>query len=288
MAPAPRPPAVAGQFYEADSARLARQVESCFTDARGPGELPTRQRRSDRTLRAIVVPHAGLVYSGAIAAHAYAAVAADRPPESVLVLGVDHHGLGAPAALSDVDWETPLGPVAVDHALVRALTRGPVEVDESAHRDEHSIEVQLPFLDYTIPKPRFAALMVRFGPYEFLEEVARAVAAALAGRDVLVVASTDFSHYVTPEEARRLDHLAIERILACDARGLYDTVVRHEISMCGIAPTTVLLAALSREPLRARLLRWGHSGEVERMARVVGYASLTLEEAPPARASQPK
>ena len=288
MSPPSRPPAVAGQFYEGDSARLARQVESCFTDERGPRELPVRQRRAERRLRAIVVPHAGLVYSGPIAAHAYAEVARDRPPESVLVLGVDHHGLGAPAALSDRDWQTPLGPVAVDHDLVRALTRGPVEVDEAAHRDEHSIEVQLPFLDYVLPRPRFVALMVRFGPYDFLEEVARVVRGAVAKRDVLLVASTDFSHYVTVEESRRLDHLAIDQILARDARGLYDTVVRHDISMCGIAPTTVLLGALADEPLTARLLRWGHSGEAERMSRVVGYASLALESAAPAGASQPK
>ncbi|HYA54811.1 MAG TPA: AmmeMemoRadiSam system protein B, partial [Thermoplasmata archaeon] len=99
MTKPPRPPAVAGQFYEGDASALARQVESCFTDARGPGSLPDRQRSDQRRVRAIVVPHAGYVYSGAIAAHAYRLVAGDRPPESVLVLGVDHYGASAGASL---------------------------------------------------------------------------------------------------------------------------------------------------------------------------------------------
>ena len=277
MSAGPRQPAVAGQFYEADGARLAKQIEGCFLSELGPGELPARRRSPDRRIRAAVVPHAGFVYSGPIAALAYAAVAAERPPASVLILGVDHRGGGAPAAVSDRDWSTPLGPVEVDHDLVRALAHGPIEIDEASHEHEHSIEVQLPFLQYVLPRPRIAALTVRFGPYDFLATVASTVRTALRGRDALVLASTDFSHYVPAEEAQRLDRLALEMILRRDAKGLYDTVQRHEISMCGIAPTTVLLGALSEEPLAARLLRWGHSGEAEPMDRVVGYASVLLQ-----------
>jgi len=283
MAATARPPAVAGQFYAADGSELAHQVEGCFTDPRGPGQLPARHRSAGRTLLAAVVPHAGLPYSGAIAAHVYARIAAERAPGSVLILGVDHHGAGGGAALSARPWRTPLGPTDVDLELVRALTAGPVHVDEVAHRREHSIEVQLPFLEYVLPKPRFVPLQVTFGPLTYLEEVAEVVSRAIEGRDVLVLASTDFSHYVPPEEARRADARAIDAILACDAAGLYEVVRRDRISMCGIAPTTVLLAALARRRPAVRLLRWGHSGEVEPMAEVVGYAALTLEarDAPP-------
>jgi hypothetical protein len=224
-----------------------------------------------------VVPHAGFLYSGAIAARAYAAVAAERPPHSVLVLGVDHHGLATTAALSDRDWQTPLGPTSVDHELVHLLDRPPVEIAEAAHRAEHSIEVQLPFLEYVLPKPRFAPLMVRFGALDTLHRVAETVRQAVAGRDVLLVASTDFSHYVPASVAERLDRMAIDQILAGNADGLYETVQRQDISMCGVAPTTVLLAAVAGEKLTARLLAWGHSGEVEPMRDVVGYASLLLE-----------
>lgn len=281
MAGPRRAPAVAGQFYEAESVALTRQIEACFQSERGPGELPTRHRSAERHIRAIVVPHAGYVFSGPIAALAYAAVAAERPPKSVLILGVDHHGSGVPAAVSDQDWMTPLGPAEVDHDLVRALARGPIEIDEATHAPEHSLEVQVPFLQYVLPKPRFAGLMVRYGPFSFLEEIAEVVRKAIAGRDLLLVASTDFSHYVTQEESKRLDHLAVEAILQRDPDRLYRTVAEHEISMCGIAPTTVLLAALAQEPLTCRLLRWGHSGEAEPMRRVVGYASLLLESKAP-------
>jgi MEMO1 family protein len=273
----PRPPAVAGQFYESDGAALARQVEGCFLDPRGPGELPTRHRAPTRTLAAGIVPHAGFPYSGAIAAHLYARIAREKAPATVLILGVDHHGRSRGASLSARPWLTPLGTVPVDLELVRALDRPPIEVDEEAHAAEHSIEVQLPFLDYVVPQPRFVALEVRFGPLEFLEKVAAVVRGAMQGRDVLLLASTDFSHYVSPSTADRLDHLALDAIVARDARRLYETVAEHDISMCGIAPTTVLLAATRDLALGASLLRWGHSGEAEPMREVVGYAAVALD-----------
>ena len=277
MAIPARPPAIAGQFYEGTGAALARQVERCFLDPRGPGSLPSRHRTPARSLRAAVVPHAAYPYSGAIAALAYARVAAERAPETVLVLGLDHFGRGRGAALSDRPWLTPLGPVSVDHDLVRALARGPVSVDEAAQVEEYSIEVQLPFLQYVLPRPKFVALQVSFGRFDYLREVARVVRAAVKDRDVLLLASTDFSHHVPVRTAERLDRRAIDAIVARDARRLYETVVENEISMCGIAPTTVLVEALAEEQLAGRLLRWGHSGEVEPMRDVVGYAALALE-----------
>ena len=281
MTTAARRPVVAGQFYPGEAAALTKQIEQCFLDARGPGELPTRRRSNSRSLIAAVVPHAGYEYSGAIAAHVYAQVARERPPESVLVLGVDHHGASEGPSISRRPWSTPLGPMAIDAALADALDRPPVRTDEAAHAYEHSIEVQLPFLEYVLPHPRFVPLEVPFGPLDYLRSVGEVVRAATRGRDVLLLASTDFSHYVPAETARRLDHLAIDAILARDAARLYETVAKHDISMCGIAPTTVLLSALSDRPLSTRLFRYGHSGEVVRMRDVVGYAAIALD-APPA------
>jgi len=282
-----RPPAVAGQFYAETGAELARQVEECFRSSRGPGELPTHHRTPERRIRAAIVPHAGYEFSGPIAALAYAQIAGERPPESVLILGVDHHGTGKGPALSDLPWMTPLGPTPIDEALRSALTHPPLEVDETAHALEHSIEVQLPFLEYVLPHPRFVPLQVPFDTFSALERVGHVVAEAVRGRDTLLIASTDFSHYVPAATAQRLDRLAIDAILSRDPKALYDTVAQNDISMCGIAPTTVLLTALAHEPLQARLLRWGHSGETIRMADVVGYASLLLEasssEAPPVK-----
>jgi MEMO1 family protein len=281
MSEAPRRPAFAGQFYPGEGAALTQLIEQNFLGPRGPGQLPVRHRSPDRHIRAAVVPHAGYIFSGPIAAHAFAAIAAERPPATVLVLGVNHSGRGAPAALSSRDWLTPLGPVPVDPDLVRALDHRPIEIDETAHTREHSIEVELPFLEYVLPFPRFAALSVSMGPVGFLADVAAVVRRAVGGRDVLILASTDFSHYLPTESARRIDRWAIDQILARDPNRLYSTVVEQNISMCGIAPTTVLLFASQDEPLRARLLRWGHSGEAEPMEEVVGYASLLLESEVP-------
>ncbi|HYK93350.1 MAG TPA: AmmeMemoRadiSam system protein B [Thermoplasmata archaeon] len=276
-----RPPAVAGQFYEGTGEALAHQVEACFLDRRGPGELPVRHRSADRHVRAIIVPHAGLLYSGPIAALGFSRVAAERPPAHVLVLGVDHQGASTGAALSDEDWETPLGRVPADPDLIRTLHRPPIPIDNTAHAGEHSIEVELPFLQYVLPAPRFAALMVRFGPLSHLRTIGRVVREAVKDRDVLLVGSTDFSHYIPAEDARAMDAQAIRPILERDAGGLYETVRSQDISMCGVAPVTALLAAIADEPLTARLLRWGHSGESERMPTVVGYAAIVLESAAP-------
>jgi AmmeMemoRadiSam system protein B len=271
-----RAPAVAGAFYPSDGAELARAVEAAFLDARGPGHLPTRHRAPDRKLRAIVVPHAGYVYSGPMAARAYDQVATEAAARSILVLGVDHHGAGPAAALSNRPWETPLGLVPGDPELVERLNRGPITVDEPAHRREHSIEVQLPFLQYTEPAPRVVPLQVRYDSWDGLQRIAEVVRHAVRDREALLVASTDFSHYVPVATARRLDALAIDRIVARDARGLFETVAKNDISMCGIAPTTVLLSALSDETLSAQSLGWAHSGEAEPMTEVVGYGAVTF------------
>lgn len=276
-----RPPAVAGTFYPKDGADLAREIERCFESERGPGELPARHRTPERRLRAAIVPHAGYRFSGPIAAHAFAAIAAERPPEHVLILGVDHHGAARGPSLSGEPWSTPLGVVGNDPQLVDALTTAPIRRDDAAHAREHSIEVELPFLQYVLPDPTFTALMVPYDSYARLAEVGEAVRVGIEGRDVLVLASTDFSHYIAADEAHRLDHRAIDQILQGRAAGLYETVAAHDISMCGIAPTTVLLAALEDEALTPRLLRWGHSGEAEPMHEVVGYAALVFESASP-------
>ncbi len=281
MTPSPRPPAVAGAFYPEDAASLRRSVERAFRDPRGPGSAPRRSASPGSSLRAVVVPHAGYPYSGPIAARAYQAVGADAPPESVLLLGVDHHGAGRPFAVSGVPWETPGALSVVDPVLVERLAREPIEIDERAHRSEHSLEVQLPFLQAVLPGVPTTMLSVRFAPLETLRAVARRVAEAVRGRRILLIASTDFSHYVPAETARRLDALAIDRILALDGEGLYRTVERHDISMCGIAPTTVLLEALEGERLTATLLGWGHSGEATPMPEVVGYAAVRIDRAGP-------
>ena len=188
-----RYPAVAGAFYERSREALLRQIRECYTHPLGPGRVPQVQR-AERRIVGLVVPHAGYAYSGPIAAHSYAALAADGWPSSFVILGPNHHGAGAPLAITDHEWQTPLGSVAADEDLYHRLSKPPLEDDIRAHRDEHSIEVQLPFLQQLHESVRFVPICMAFQEYELASEVGRLVADAVSGADVTLIASSDFTH----------------------------------------------------------------------------------------------
>jgi len=262
-----RDPAVAGQFYTDDAATLSVQVDRFL--AAGTEKLPAH---------GIVAPHAGYVYSGAIAGAVYARV---QVPARVVVLGPNHTGIGAAAALwpARSAWRTPLGDVPVDLELTAALAASSlVTPDTRAHRLEHALEVQVPFLQRARPGVSIAALCLTHLALEDCVQIGRTVAAAASAAGALVVASSDMSHYIPAPDAARKDHRAIERILALDPQGLYEVVHSEDISMCGIIPTTVMLvAARLMGATRAELVRYGHSGEVSGDDdRVVGYAGIAV------------
>jgi len=261
-----REPAVAGRFYPADGVALAAQVDR-FMAGGAPRE---------RAL-GVVVPHAGYVYSGAVAGAVYARV---NVPPRVVVLGPNHTGRGARAALwPEGAWETPLGEVTIDPALTGALASSPlVEPDVAAHRLEHSLEVEVPFLQRARPDVAIAALCLAHLSFDACAALGATVAEAARASGALVVASSDMSHYLPAPLARRKDHRAIERILALDPEGLYDVVHAEDISMCGIIPATVMLvAARALGATRAELVRYGHSGEVSGDDdQVVGYAGVRV------------
>ncbi len=275
-----RSPAVAGAFYPRDPVALRHALESSFAAPRGPGQDPANASptRKERRILAGIVPHAGYIYSGPIAAHFFARLAAEPRPAAVVLLGVNHQGAEGLLSLSDEDWRTPLGVVPTDRELMRSLAKPPIAIDGLAHHREHSLEVELPFLQYLWPDPPpIVALQVTFTELSLLKEAGEVVARALHGRDVLLIASTDFSHYLPVSEARRLDDLAIEAVLSGSPDRLYRTVMDQDISMCGIAPTTVLLSALQGTGLRPQLLAKGSSADAEPMDTVVGYASFVVE-----------
>src|SRR3989454_1116971 len=164
-----RYPAVAGAFYERSRDALLRQIKECYTHPLGPGRL-AEVRAGPRRLVGLVVPHAGYVYSGPVAAHSYAALAADGWPKSFVIFGPNHHGQGAPLALTEHDWQTPLGTAMVDKGLHDALAKPPLEEDILAHRDEHSIEVQLPFLQELSDAVRFVPICMAFQEYDLAAE----------------------------------------------------------------------------------------------------------------------
>lgn len=235
----------------------------------------------------LVSPHAGYVYSGRVAGAGYAAV--EVPPTAV-VLSPSHTGAGAPLALwPEGAWSTPLGEVPVDEELAGALLAAgtDLQADTLAHGREHSLELQLPFLQVRRPDVRIVPICIGTHDIGSLErlgaalaEVASSRGATGAGeaRDVLIVASSDMTHYEPADQARAKDRLAIERMEALDPEGLFETVTRHRISMCGVAPATAMLFAARRlGASRGELVAYGDSGEVTGdSSEVVGYAAVAV------------
>jgi len=280
---------VAGAFYAGGKEALLRQIETSYRHAFGPGVVPSLAK-GPRRLKGLVVPHAGYVYSGPIAAHSYTALAADGWPEHFVILGPNHHGLGAPVALCPDDHVTPLGTVSYDRGMGERIIGGVIEADPDAHREEHSIEVQLPFLQHLNAKVSFVPIALTFQEWEVAKEVGEAIAKAAQGTDALVIASSDFTH-VGPnygqmpprgtsvaQFARKQDALALEKIAALDPKGLQDVVHEHEITMCGYGAVTAMLVAAKKLGAReAEVLKYANSAEITNdHALAVGYGSVVV------------
>jgi len=261
---------VAGSFYPGTPERLRAQAADLIA-----GDLPK--------VRAIgvVAPHAGYVYSGRVAGAVYARLIV---PDVCVILGPNHTGVGAGVAImTDGTWETPMGQVPIDTELARAILRNSqtIEEDDLGHRREHSIEVQLPLLQACGRPFSFVPICLFSSEYAVCQDVGLAVARAIAGsnRSVLMVASTDMSHYVSLEQATIKDHLAIEAIVACDPQRLHRVVRREGITMCGFHPTTALLiAARELGATSAELIGYATSADVTKDdSSVVGYAGLVIK-----------
>jgi len=260
------------RFYPAEAAELRREV--------GKHLAGTPQNEKLTVPIACVAPHAALMYSGAIAGAVYARM---DLPERFIVLGPNHSGRGTPLAIMpEGRWETPLGDAAIDSALARRLMqRCRLLFDDApAHAQEHSLEVQLPFLLGLRPQLRFVPIAVGTEAYEALEMLGHAMAEAVRGygQRVLIVASSDMNHFESDERTRIKDRLAINQVLALDPRGLYDTVRHEHITMCGYCPTVAsLIAARELGATRAELVRYGTSSEVSgEYDRAVGYAGMVV------------
>lgn len=269
-----RYPAVAGKFYEGKEASLMKQIEECYASPLGPGKMPMPVKGGPRKIRGLVAPHAGYMYSGAIAAHAYKALAEDGWPEAFIIIGPNHTGFGSSVAITSHDFQTPLGTVPIQRNIFDLLVAGGISDDISAHRYEHSVEVQLPFLQ-ALGKVEFVPMVMMGQDYETSAEVGRIIQRAIRGRDVVVIASTDFSHYVPKEIAKKGDSLAIDRIQDRDSKGLFKLIQRTGLSMCGYGPVMTMLEAVN--PGKVELLAYATSGDVQPMREVVGYAAMKAE-----------
>lgn len=269
-----RLPAVAGTFYPADADLLRRQLDELFQ------ESPS----STEHILACLVPHAGYIYSGRVAADVYARIVV---PREVVILSFNHRGLGRVFALHPSGiLETPLGSVALDEALctlVRSAYAG-VEYDETGHAGEHSAEVQVPMLRHRNPGVVLASIALTCGlSHEEIGALVRfgqGLAAVIerSGRDILVVASSDFNHYESREVTEKKDRKAIAQIQKLDEWGLADVLRKEHVSMCGYAPAIAMMAyAKARGAGKAVLVSHRTSGDVSGdYEHVVGYAGLIV------------
>jgi MEMO1 family protein len=264
-----RLPAVAGTFYEGRRDRLEAEVQKL---------LPENVRK-EAALGAIV-PHAGYVYSGPVAGAVYSRI---EIPPVVVILCPNHTGRGAPAALDPCDaWRTPLGDVAVDRRLgerLRALAPS-LEEDAAAHVREHSLEVQIPFLQVLRPDVRLVPVSIGAPDLDLCREIGEAVAALVAEEDErpLILASSDMNHYESRAVGGRKDEAALAQIEALDPEGLFTTVFSGRISMCGVLPATALLFAARKLGAKAaRVVARRDSGhETGDPSSVVGYAGVIV------------
>jgi len=288
-----RRPAVSGQFYEGDKDSLIDRIEECFLDERGVGSLP-KISKGEKKVIGVIVPHAGFIYSGAIAAHSYDFIAKNNFADTFILIGPNHTGMGSGVSImSEGIWQTPLGKIPINEKIGKELVTGIIDKDETAHMHEHSLEVQLPFLQYCGKDLDFdfVPICMAMQDFETAEEVGIAISDAIKTSEgnVVIVASSDFSHagfnyssmpppdMRVDEYAEKQDKLAIEKILKMDPVGLIDTVYANNITMCGYGPVaSMLVAAKILGAKNVELLKYGTSYEVQPSTSCVGYGAIAV------------
>ncbi len=279
-----RRPTQAGAFYEGNAESLKKQIEDCFLHDFGPKKLPKVAEAGARKIVGLVCPHAGYMFSGPVAVHAYYELALDGTPEVFVIFGPNHTGYGsALAVMNEGVWRTPLGDVEVDSETANQIVRESriVDVDDSAHRFEHSIEVQLPFLQYLYgSKFKIVPICFLMQDLSSAREVGQAVAKVLADKNAVIIASSDMTHYEPHERAAKKDRLALEAVEAMDEAKFYSIIETQRVSACGYGPIAALItAAKILGAKEAKLLCYKTSGDViGDYSSVVGYAAVSFKK----------
>ncbi len=263
--------AVAGAFYEGERTRLETQLRDCFSGVK---------REEKGNVLGAVVPHAGYMYSGGVAANVYAKLPI-ADVDTFVILGPNHQGIGSLVAVSADTWATPLGEVEVDRAFVDALPKRIIDMDETAHRYEHSIEVQLPFLQFLCDKPfRLVPICMSLSDEETAREVGEDLANTIAQFDkkIVVIASSDFTHYEPDRIAREKDEYVIEAITELDIGKFYNRIYERNVTACGVGPIAAMMhAAKKLGATQGELVKYATSGDITGdMSSVVGYGGIII------------
>ncbi|MDR2698141.1 MAG: AmmeMemoRadiSam system protein B [Candidatus Methanoplasma sp.] len=268
-----RYPVVAGRFYPADKNELLANIEGCFLHDLGPG-LP-ESFGSERSISAAIAPHAGYMASGMNAAHVYRKIAEDGLPEAYIVIGPDHVGVPYRTVMCVDDFLTPFGPCKI-HEDIAADLKEMIPSDRKAHVYEHSIEVQVPFIQYIDKDPRIVPIIMGDQSRGSAERLAYSIKKACKGRDVIIIASSDMAHYIPKEAAERLNGMVLERIRERDVDGMYSVIEDNSVSVCGFGPMAT--AMLGSEASRIEVLKYSDSWDSLKYDRgaVVGYCSAVM------------
>lgn len=275
-----RSPAVAGQFYAGTKPALEEQIEAAFEHPVGPGAVPAVGTDGDPPL-GLISPHAGYPYSGPVAAHGFSRLATSGRPEVAIIVGPNHGRRGRPLAISGAAaWETPLGTVPVHDALREDLSSAPgVEIDESTHAGEHSLEVQVPFLQYLYDeKVPIVPIVMSRQDQTHLDQLTTALLESVSDwSEVLLIASTDLTHYEPAERAQMKDEPIRGAIESLDSAAIMDAKQSGH-SMCGPGPTAVTLAVAREHQVDSgTVLSYATSGDTTGdMDSVVGYVSAVV------------
>jgi hypothetical protein len=275
-----RQPAVAGSFYPAKPEELEKTIKNSFLHEKGPRKLP-QENKKDRTISAVVCPHAGYQYSGPCAAHSYFELSKEMPPETVILIGPNHTGWGSPVSMyGEGSWQTPLGRVEIDEKIARELFNNSdlIDYDETAHRREHSLEVQLPFLQYIFDEFKIIPICMGYQDLETSTEIGEAIQKTIKNKNLLILASSDLTHQEPQESANKKDRIVIKAIQSMDENKLQAEVRENRITTCGYGPISAAIVASRKLGAdSATLLQYYTSGDIINDFRsVVGYAAIKI------------
>ncbi len=262
-----RMPAVAGQFYPSNPRTLKKEINSYFSKI---------TIAPDQTIMGAVVPHAGYMYSGRTAAHVYAAL---PDADTFVIIGPNHTGYGSVVSASSDTWSTPLGTVNCDLDIIESLSRSIIDVDETAHIYEHSIEVQIPFLQTRFRDFEIVPICMGLQDEDMTRDVSAELMDAISETDkkVVVIASSDFTHYKPAKVAYDTDHYVIEPLLELNVTEFYSRIRERDASICGYGPIAVMMRVCRGLGANsARLLNYANSGDVQPMSDVVAYAGIVV------------
>ena len=274
-----RKPAVAGTFYEGTRESLKKRIEWCFKHKMGPGVIPDKIGNK-RSIKGVLAPHAGYAASGPVAAHTYYKLVEDGFPETFVILCPNHYGIGSGvSAMTSGEWETPLGNVEIDQEFAQQLIQNSdiIDSESSAHLREHSCEIQIPFLQYFKEDFKIVPVSMWMQDVETSHDIGIAIKETVEtlGRDTVVIASSDFTHYEPQEAAYTKDRQVLDAIAQLDEKLMVKRVFELNVTMCGPGPVAAtIVASKGLGAQNSEIIKYGTSGDVIGDKReVVGYAS---------------